>query len=67
MEFLLMALGHNFRKWSSRQANSTQKTSKSAIFSSNFCSNVAFINYILPKPDEILKKYRYLNPIKIAA
>lgn len=62
-----MALGHNFRKWSSRQANSTQKTSKSAIFSSIFCSNVAFINYILPKPDEILKKSRYLNPIKIAA
>ena len=67
MEFLLMALGHNFRKWSSRQANSTQKTSKSAIFTSNFCSNIAFINYILPKPDEILKKSRYLNPIKIAA
>ena len=67
MEFLLMALGHNFRKWSSKQANSTLKTPKNAIPSSVFCSNIVFTDYILPKSNKILEKPGYLYYIKFAA
>lgn len=67
MEFLLMALGHNFRKWSSKQANSALKTPKNAIPSSVFCSNIVFMDYILPKSNKILEKPEYLYSIKFAA